>query len=535
MRSDSSASITDRAARAYAAGLDRGFEEHAATIAALERSARPIDHAWMHALGAQAWLAAAESARLPSIADLERFVAEDPEVRAIAGLAAGALARVAVLAFDRPALEAIVAVHESYETARATEGDLWCLVSRGWLGVVRGESSDLDELASEIAAGARALGARDLAIEAAVLRVFVPGGSNEDAIGLSRRASRMAQSESLAQQQYLANLVLARERRLRGASHLATRILTSLLRVAPPPWRPWLRWELLVADGACETEPGAERSSRAVAALDSLLRAAERGDRPEFDAALGEVDRATEDFAPASADARAIAALIDPEETRERSHDAWAAGAGREIPRGAGGIAASWRGVTGREGAYVLVRPGAPPRRFLALALGLERGARELSSGKRTHFRTDAVIAMLALAPDGLDETALFEAVYGFGYQAARHSGVRRVLFHRVRARLEGLATIDKDGSRMRLVALAPLWLPDPRCSPPAEHAVLAVLARSGRLSIKDAAAALGLPIRTVQDAFTRLANEGACRAERRGAAVDYHLEDTTFNEPTRA
>jgi DNA-binding transcriptional ArsR family regulator len=78
-----------------------------------------------------------------------------------------------------------------------------------------------------------------------------------------------------------------------------------------------------------------------------------------------------------------------------------------------------------------------------------------------------------------------------------------------------------------------PLVAYDPRCSPPPEHSLLQLLAQAGHLTAKQAAEILGMPVRTAQHTLRKLAEDGACRAERDGRRMEYHLEDTTFMEPT--
>lgn len=48
-------------------------------------------------------------------------------------------------------------------------------------------------------------------------------------------------------------------------------------------------------------------------------------------------------------------------------------------------------------------------------------------------------------------------------------------------------------------------------------------------------ASRLGVPLRTVQAALRRMADEGACVPVREGNAVQYVIEDTVFSEPTRS
>ena len=56
----------------------------------------------------------------------------------------------------------------------------------------------------------------------------------------------------------------------------------------------------------------------------------------------------------------------------------------------------------------------------------------------------------------------------------------------------------------------------------------------SGGSTARAAAEATGLSLRQAQSVLKTLAAEGACVAEKRGPKLHYHLEDTTFSEPTR-
>jgi len=131
-------------------------------------------------------------------------------------------------------------------------------------------------------------------------------------------------------------------------------------------------------------------------------------------------------------------------------------------------------------------------------------------------------------------EDALFRRVYGFAYDEGLHRGVRDVLYHRVRQRLGEVAALVRADGRIRVAHDVSILAPDPRCSPPRDHILLWLLARHGHTSAKDAAKLLGIPVRTAQDGLRRLADDGVCRAEKVGRRLEYHLEDTTFREPTQ-
>jgi hypothetical protein len=62
---------------------------------------------------------------------------------------------------------------------------------------------------------------------------------------------------------------------------------------------------------------------------------------------------------------------------------------------------------------------------------------------------------------------------------------------------------------------------------------VLQLVARCGRMSAKDTSQQLGLPLRSAQAALEALVATGACTRERNGRAIEYRVDDTTFQEPT--
>jgi DNA-binding transcriptional ArsR family regulator len=128
----------------------------------------------------------------------------------------------------------------------------------------------------------------------------------------------------------------------------------------------------------------------------------------------------------------------------------------------------------------------------------------------------------------------LFRSIYGFEYEPAVHQNVRNTLYHRIRSRLGELGELERVDDAVRVTLFEPLIIPDPRCSPPPEVDLLRVLARWGHASAREAAEHLGIPLRTAQKALRRLADDGACRREQKGRHIVYHLEDTTFAEPTR-
>jgi DNA-binding transcriptional ArsR family regulator len=145
------------------------------------------------------------------------------------------------------------------------------------------------------------------------------------------------------------------------------------------------------------------------------------------------------------------------------------------------------------------------------------------------------VLAALALAgPEGLADPVLFEAAWGFEYEAGIHRGVLQVQLHRARKRLGSLGAIQTTDGVTRLLLTAPLLISDPRCAPPVNERVLQLIASRPGLGTNEIVAELGIPTRTVQSALSQLVDHGICLRERRGKRVLYRVEDTTFQEPTR-
>jgi hypothetical protein len=348
----------------------------------------------------------------------------------------------------------------------------------------------------------------------------------------------MARSEAMPQQEYLANLTLARVRRLAGQPYLAARILNALLSVAPSAWRPWLTWELLLAQGESRTEDAPlprSRAGRAADGLRGLLRSARTGDRAAFEHCVSDIGDATSGFAELSRELGRLVALLDPMRTAEPSVAAWLSGQIAETPDGLHGICGADGAPGSLEGdvAHVFVSLSGPARRVLSPGTHLVEATR-IPLQKRPQLRTDSTLSVLALAgSEGRDEDALFHQVYGFAFEPALHRGVRNTLNTRMRTRLGEAGAIERESGRITLVPLTAFVMPDPRCSPPPEHTLLAVLGKMKHMSAARAAEMLGVPLRTVQRALAELAEDGACRAVKVGRGLEYVLEDTTFSEPT--
>ncbi len=510
----------------YREGARGRVQGHASALAWLGQRTDPLAAAWRMVLEGQAWFAQPSGPGLPyevgDVGEVARRAGADPQVGEVLGLACALGARDALLRFDAAGLDAWIEVHRRVGAeGRRAASEAW----RRWLDD-HGASFDLDGLA----ASARDAQDAELAIEATVLRaLFAAGrGDLEESVKIARRASRMARTEALPQPQYLANLVLARLRRLAGRPHLSVHILSALLRVAPRAWWLWMSWERAIAGG--DDEGWSAEPARAVIALG---RAAARADRPRLEAALeaaGALAHVSA-FAPESA---ALGALIDPDRPVPPDLEAWVEGRESDrTPYGLHGLCSHHPdpALTG-EPVWVVVGPERA-RRFLAIGLPLLSDVEALDPGRRRRGRTDAAIAELALRGDA-EEEAFFTRLYGFPYQASVHRGARDTLYHRVRDRVSGCATLRREEGRLGLDVARAFAFPDPRCAPPPENAILAILAREGASTAKQAADALGLPVRTAQHALKALASDGFCRVEKVGRQLRYHVEDTTFVEPTQ-
>jgi hypothetical protein len=425
----------------------------------------------------------------------------------------------------------------------------------GWL--CSGDPAALVERARAVEAGAVRERIAPLVVEAASLRALVDLelGEIDSAVATARRASRMAAAEGLPQEQYLANLVLARVRRSAGHPHLASRILRSLFAVVPVHWHGWLRWERALATSVARREeddvgrarePGAAPASFVAAdALERMLDATRAGDRERFDAAIDDTLAATRGCAPFEREVQDLALALDPRpsalEARPASELArrWRAGEVDAPPHGFHGVVAP-RSADEPDTVGWVLADGASPRRVLRTGF-LEprerdpRGYVVLPPLQRKHSRIDAAAASIVLAgPSGIADGDLFHALYGFAYRPELHRATFDMLVHRVRERLTDVARLDREGGVVRAVPSVAIAVPDPRASPTLDDRLLQHLAAHGPTQAKAAADALGLPLRSVQRALGELVDGGALVRVKGGRKVEYALEDTTYSDPTR-
>jgi hypothetical protein len=496
--------------------------------------------------GARAWEAAIVAAR--------RLVDSDAgEVPSLAGLKGPAVLmaiahreREALIGWDRDALEAL-------GEARAAIGgtDRGARRAAVWVRIMKGETEGVVEEGKALhAAGSQAQDA-SMVIDAQLLRAMaaLTDDDLEEATSLARRASRMARTEGLRAERFLASILLARVRRRAGRPHLATRILSALTPIAPAPWQGWLVWERVLAGSRTFLESDTDplqtatdtAASRASSALIRWLRMARAGDVAAFDEAKGEAAGHTEAYLDIDRERNALAAALDPrldpKDLPERLRP-WAIGDEEDTPAGLHGIVGPPDGPADSTIASVVARPDRPPRRLLRVSVPLLQEEGEPMRLERTRLRrgrVDTAVAALALAgPEGLPDSGLFEKAYEFEFVSSLHAGILDVLVHRMRARLEGAATVHRNSGRLRLEPHGILVLPDPRCVEHVEDRLLRVIARHGGVTTRQAAQELDVSVRTAQLALRRLLESGDCVLNRDGRRVEYLVEDTTFTEPTR-
>jgi len=440
-----------------------------------------------------------------------------------AALAARMIARAAWLRFDREGLRQATEAHDAFASGRDR---LWSEALHSWLALADGAAPTTDLRALESSASGQ--GMAPLVIEAATLRAMaaLEAGDLPLATSEARRASRMARVEAMPQQEYLANVGLARVRRHNGHPHLASRITAGLAAVAPAPWSRWLGWETRLSGEPADAP-----------AIDALVGAAVAGDRPAFTAAARALCEAAPPVASGEREALELAAALDPSAGAmpEGIRD-WASGEvdaiGRGLDASVSGTPNPHPDVSGHS--WVLAGPHGG-RRVLHPGIGLLAELPRIEQTTRKHGRGEKAAAVLALAgPKGLSLQRFVPAVYGFHYSPDAHDGVLRVLIHRLRKSLGDSADLERSGDRLTLVVHEPLWIPDPRTESSIDSRLLRAVAARPGATAKEVAEALRIPLRTAQAKLAQLVEDGACDAEREGRQLHYSVEDTTFAEPTQ-
>lgn len=397
-----------------------------------------------------------------------------------------------------------------------------------------GAGSPLVASAQDLEASAARARIAPLVVESAALRALgeIECGQVREGILSARRAARMARTEGLPQPEYLSNVVLARARRFSGRPHLALRILRALSGLVPDPWLPWVAWEVAMTGSDLHAARIATPGDAAARLLE-MRGAASVGDRAALASAARAAHARVRSMAPLRAELRRHVVCSDPEEAPTGVEDALCAfveGRSPELPFGLIGAAALAAEGGDDVVAWVVAGPDRPARRVFGSAAGF--ASDPLGAGRPGRIET--AIAVLLLGPrGGFDKDAYFREVYGFAYRRELHQGPLETLFHRVRKTCGEAITVERSDERVVAHVHRPVVVADPRCAKPLDDRLLRTLAEQPDGSAKDVADALGVPLRTVQAAIKRLADEGACIAERKGRHIVYRVEDTTFSEPT--
>ncbi|MFK7986317.1 MAG: winged helix-turn-helix domain-containing protein [Sandaracinaceae bacterium] len=437
-------------------------------------------------------------------------------------------ARVAWLTLDG---EALRTCHGRLTAMRHPHAPLFATVVGRQLAALVGArpEDDLDVVQER----ARAWGLPSLAVEAvfasAIGSVGRDGVDARHVLSRARLACRMAQAEGLWLTHYTTSLCLARARRMTGHPHLGAMIARACLQSAPHLLRGRLRWELLHAGVLPDPAPRFGLAEHLTANATAWLRHGDLRARSTLDAQTGVAADCALDWSAVSA-----ATSATPRAHTDAVTEAWLAGRTSEIPPVLSGlIAPAWRAADAAP-PFVLGTPGRPVgRRVLGYPPLSEHDA--IPPAGAHPARPEAVMSALTIAGTaGIEQAALFEDAYGFAFRPELHEATFKVVRHQARKQLEGYATVERDGTRLRLVVERPFAVVDPRVRQPLSHTVLRALV-AGADSAKSIASKLGVPLRTVQMTLKSMVDEGACVAQREGRRVQYAVEDTTFCEITRA
>lgn len=524
----------DTARRAFDAGLEGDFEPVRRALELLGSERSDVAAAWATALRALWWLADPARGRLPVAEAAMGWHAASAGAREAYGLACAQAERAALLSGDLPGLETWLEVHQRVAAGADGPGAIWLGVGRWFAWILRGELDDYDKLGA-LESRALAHGIAPLVVEAAALRGLAAllCGDIGAATAIARRAARMARTQGLPQQEYLANLVLARVHRRTDRAHLALRIVTALERVVPTVWYPWLAWERMMSGGGLSAgqvnlTTSAGKAARALAAF---IDACRRGDAEGLVRSREIAHHAFGDVALWRRDLDLLDSAIDP-----TVHSVavggqvgeWCRGAGGAPPEGLLGVARDPHDDVNV--AYVIAAPDAFPRRVLGLAGALVGPILQSSRPARV----ETAIAVLALAgTEGLDKNAYFRRVYGGQLAGPDHHGSWDVLLRRVGQLLGDRAEVLREGEHFELRVHAPFAVPDPRCSESLEDTLLRTLS-DGRATVSSLADRVGVPENTLRGVLDRLVEDDACVAEKSGARVEYRVEDVSFPAPMR-
>ncbi len=492
----------------------------------LARSADSGDQAWARALGTMEWVFSQAPALHPSPATIEQDAHRNARAQHAAAVAAGQMALRAFVAVQPRELDQWNRILERIASRNETvEVSLEYALAQGWSSILRGETVHMQEQLATLEHQGRDARFAHITTLFAIQRAFAALSARDidGATTFSRRASRMARAESFLQCEYLANIALARSRRHAGRGYLALRILDALAQVTPVDWQRWLAFER----GLCGA--GSSNEAPAKTSFVALANAIERGSRIDCQHAGEALAVWAQGFHDLYEECAALLATIGVAPISVEA-DAWCRGRSDAIPFGI-------RDPCADTESFVIMDAG-PSRRMLASGLRLLRAEQPIwtiNSSKRQGTRNHRALAILAMAGDaGVTQEELFAGVYGFGFDAVRHGRLLRTLVFRIRAELGDVASLERDGTQLRLVAHRAIAIPDPRSALDLGEKILAeVASASGRSTAREVARAMKVPLRTVQATLHGLVDEHLCTTETDGRRVEYVVEDTTFREPS--
>jgi hypothetical protein len=549
--------LLQRATDAYNRARRRDFSRSLELRRELEASTSSFAHVVSLALASQDWTLMGQPWEAPSQSELMRLASSSRLCAAFSVRICEQLEHAALLRFEPSELDSWLEVHQELANrTREPEAMISMEIASAWSAWLRGQSWKVAEPALQAQRESARSKVAWLVVESTALRSLAAeaSGSLEEATDLARRASLMGRTEALPEAEYLANIVLARIRRLTGRPYLATRILEALGRYLPPVWHGWSCWEqvlsgnlqaadLLKASVARPRHPlcGAPAIT-ALGSLRPLFVAASRGDMERYNDAAARLRIGVAKAIPLAVTVEALISLITGEKVGEDVEVTdWLEGRRHDVPRGLteSAFQEEFASELDPSLAYIVVVPdGARSLRLSYLGVKLvetQIGSALLPFHSKPQQRVEHGLALLALSRHNrlaIDEYV--SKLYGLAYDKDVHGVMFGVHLHRLRERVGAAGSVVREGDTLRLDCHAPFLIQDPRCSRPLADRLLHRMAIATGASARELARQLDVPLRSVQRALQELVSEEACMAEAIGRGVKYRVEDTIFSEPTR-
>ncbi|MEM6532446.1 MAG: hypothetical protein AAF654_07470 [Myxococcota bacterium] len=387
-----------------------------------------------------------------------------------------------------------------------------------WLEAFTGERSSRSSASdppAELKAVLRAerLGSMLIDLDTARLMVAMHRRT-ADMLDGARRLFRRCSSEGFLDREALASLLLARARRDAGQSLTSQHILSEIRRLAPRFMQRALELELSLL--GVDTAASPLSKTRAAVASRNRHDATEHARR-----CLSEV-KGTLWFE----DVRVWTALLRLDDSEPEHDDVshWRRCEDADPPRGI------LDPLAPRQPGWIVCNTNGHNER--ELASGWFGDVEELALGAQAS-QSQRALTLLALAPeDGVPVRRFGQAL---GVSSTERGGAMRVLLHRLRAALRGVARIEEQDDRLVLLSEARWCFRENFRGPGLADRVLAAVVQATRpISSKRIARDIGASVRSVQNELQPLAEDGLCRRLKVGREVLYMVEDTTFKAPTR-